>query len=351
MSKYLIFLSALFLLTCKSSERIWSNPNDPEIAPAEWAPSNLQAQVLNDSEIKLTWEQEETRIAGFRVERSTGGTYTQIAEVGEDITEYTDTGLNYGADYTYRVKAFTDLNESDYAETTVNFWRDCNEEWNGSAFENACEYCVGGNTGIDENNCGTITDIDGNEYETILIGDQVWMAENLKVTHYRNREAISTKHNQTEWLYLLTGAYAVFNDNVTNATTYGYLYNWYAVDDSRNIAPEGWHVPTDDEWQTLVDYLGGESVAGGKLKEAGTSHWSSPNTGATNESGFTALPGGYRYGSIGNFYDMGNYDYFWSSTEYGSFSAWARLLGYDTSVVGHNGGNKRYGFSVRCVRD
>ena len=194
-----------------------------------------------------------------------------------------------------------------------------------------------------------MTDIDGNVYQTIIIGTQVWMAENLKVSHYRNGDNIPTGHSSSYWSNLSTGAYAVYNNDVINADTYGYLYNWYAVDDSRNIAPEGWHVPTDDEWQILVDYLGGSSVAGGKMKETGTEHWNSPNTGATNESGFTALPGGYR-GLNGSYYGMG-FGCFWSSTEGSSYHAWSRRLSYGNSEVYRNYDGKHAGFSVRCLRD
>ncbi len=130
---------------------------------------------------------------------------------------------------------------------------------------------------------GTVTDIEGYEYKTVKIGEQWWMAENLKVKHYRNGDTISTGHSNQEWPNLSTGAYAVYDNNDSNANTYGYLYSWYAVNDSRNIAPEGWHIPTDEEWQTLVEYLGGSSVAGGKLKEEGTDHWQSPNLGASGQ--------------------------------------------------------------------
>jgi len=197
---------------------------------------------------------------------------------------------------------------------------------------------------------GMCIDIDGNKYRTVMIGNQVWTAENLKVTHYRNGDPITTGLSIIKWNHSYTGAYAVYGGKETNADTYGYLYNWYAVDDSRNIAPEGWHVPTDNEWQTLVDYLGGKRVAGGKLKEEGTTHWNSPNTDATNVSGFTALPGGYRLYN-GDYYDMGYYGDFWSSTESNSLSAWYRLLGYGNSDVYRLYYNKQNGFSVRCIRD
>ena len=150
---------------------------------------------------------------------------------------------------------------------------------------------------------GTVTDIDGNTYQTVKIGDQWWMAENLKVTCYRNGDAIPNITDGTTWASLSTGAYCEYNNDINNVATYGRLYNWYAVTDSRNIAPAGWHVPSDAEWKQLEMYLGmSQSEAdatgwrgtdeGGKLKEVGTMHWNSPNTGATNESGFTALPGG-----------------------------------------------------------
>ncbi len=206
---------------------------------------------------------------------------------------------------------------------------------------------------------GTVTDYDGNVYQTVKIGNQWWMAENLKVTHYRNGNAIP---NVTEaWASLSTGAYCDYDNDVNNVATYGRLYNWYAVADSRNIAPAGWHVPTDEEWKQLEMYLGmsqAEADAtgwrgtdeGGKLKESGTTHWFSPNTGATNESGFTALPGGYRDPG-GSFASMVYTAYFWSSTEFDSGGARNRSTGYSSSQVNRNYDFKRCGFSVRCVRD
>jgi uncharacterized protein (TIGR02145 family) len=207
----------------------------------------------------------------------------------------------------------------------------------------------------------TITDCDGNVYQTVLIGDQCWMMENLKVTHYRNGDPIPNVTSDTEWENLTTGAYCEYNNDPANVETYGRLYNWYAVDDSRNIAPEGWHVPTDAELKQLEMYLGMSQAEaddygwhgtdeGGKLKEAGTTHWNAPNTGATNESGFSALPGGYRdYG--GFFGNMGYYAHFWSSAEHHSGSAWDRYLGYNRSRVYRYYNYNQSGFSVRCVRD
>jgi len=197
---------------------------------------------------------------------------------------------------------------------------------------------------------GTVTDYDGNVYHTITIGTQVWMVENLKVTHYRNGDPIPNVTDSSAWGNLTTGAYCNYNNDVNNVTTYGRLYNWFTVSDSRNIAPTGWHVPTDAEWTTLTTYLGGESVAGGKLKETGTTHWASPNTGATNETGFTALPGGYRF-PIGSFDLIGVYGFLWSSTEINSTGAWERYLPFDGSDLSRTSDSKNYGNSIRCLKD
>jgi uncharacterized protein (TIGR02145 family) len=207
-------------------------------------------------------------------------------------------------------------------------------------------------------NTNIVTDIDGNVYQTVNIGDQVWMAENLKVTHYRDGTAITNVTDSGTWGNLTTEAYCIYNNNASNENeTYGALYNWYAVTDSRNIAPEGWHVPSEAEWQVLIDYLGGDAVASGKMKATGTiedgnGFWFSPNAGATNESGFTAIPGGNsgNNGDVG-YNIMGYLGYFWSSTAYNSSRAIGCYLYYDHSGVTYNSGLNSNGFSVRCVRD
>ena len=196
-----------------------------------------------------------------------------------------------------------------------------------------------------------LTDIDGNVYETVKIGNQFWMAENLKVTHYSNGETIPNVTDNTEWVNLTTGAYCNYNNDEMKVAIYGRLYNWFTVSDGRSIAPEGWHVPSDIEWKMLIDYLGGSSVAGGKMKERGTSHWFSPNTGATNESGFSALPGGYRNDRSGFFSSLSRNATFWSSTETNNPDGWSRRLSYSISRVDRHFYNKHSGFSVRCVRD
>jgi len=195
-----------------------------------------------------------------------------------------------------------------------------------------------------------VADIDGNVYQAVKIGNRWWMMENLKVTRYRNGDPIEHITDAPAWDRLTVGAFCMYDNSADNGAVYGFLYNWYAVNDSRGITPEGWHVPTDEEWQTLIDHLGGASIAGGKMKEAGLSHWENPNTGADNESGFLALPGGYRYYE-GDFHEKGYQAYFWSGTGISLSLAWNRVLRYNSSAVDRVDRNRIGGFSVRCVRD
>lgn len=192
-----------------------------------------------------------------------------------------------------------------------------------------------------------VTDKDGNVYKTVTIGTQEWTSENLNVEHYRNGDLIPQVQNKNEWLNLTTGAWCYYNNDSANGKTYGKLYNWFAVNDSRGLAPEGWHIPGDTEWTILTDFLGG--AVGGKLKA--TTLWQSPNTEATNESGFTGLPGGGR-GSNGRFDFIGKFCFFWSASEDVNGTKWNRNLRYNRSDVGRDGGNyEKDGLSVRCVRD
>jgi uncharacterized protein (TIGR02145 family) len=196
-----------------------------------------------------------------------------------------------------------------------------------------------------------ITDTDGNTYNTIQIGSQLWMQENLKTTRYNDGEAIPLVTDNTTWWNLTTPAYCWFLNNIqVYKDVYGALYNWHTVGTGK-LCPIGWHVPSDAEWTVLTDYLGGNSMAGGKMKETGTTHWRSPNTGATNETGFTALPGGYR-GDGGGFMHIENYGNWWSANEiYVSF-AWIYYIYYNGShIYRSNSWGKTCGFSVRCIKD
>jgi uncharacterized protein (TIGR02145 family) len=198
----------------------------------------------------------------------------------------------------------------------------------------------------------SVTDIDGNVYDVVTIGTQTWMKENLKVTHYRNGDPIPTGLNNAAWGSASAGAYTFYNNDAGNNLVYGKLYNWYAATDSRNIAPPGWHVPSVDERTFLyLNTLGGLDVAGGEMKEAGLTHWDSPNTGATNNSGFTGLPGGIRI-NTGEYFMMGSAGYWWTTTDYPGYDD-AEFMGLfanaaDASQISDV---KEMGISIRCVKD
>jgi len=211
--------------------------------------------------------------------------------------------------------------------------------------------------------CGqSFTDLrDGKVYNTVQIGSQCWMAENLKYLPSVVGPATGSQTTLYYYVYGYGGTIVADAKATSNYTIYGVLYNWPAAMNGatsstanpsgvQGLCPTGWHLPSDAEWTQLTDYLGGTSVAGGKLKETGTTHWSSPNTGATNETGFTALPGGYRNGG-GTFNYIGNDGYWWSTTEYNTDTAWRRGMNYISSIVYRNDDNKELGFSVRCLKD
>jgi uncharacterized protein (TIGR02145 family) len=259
---------------------------------------------------------------GTSIDYGNSGTSTQSPVIGNFPVNVSAeiTGLSLGTTYHFRVKAVNSLGTT-YG-TEIEFTSLC-----------------------------PITDIDGNIYNTVNIGTQVWMSENLKTTKYRNGELIGTTTPATKDIFgESTPKYQwAYGGNESNVATYGRLYTWYAVTDSRNVCPTGWHLSSEAEWLTVVDYLGGEDVAGDKMKEAGTTHWKSPNVGATNESGFSALPGGYR-GYDNEFGDIGNFGIWWSSTEADN-DAWCYQIGYDYSGIYFCNATKKVGFSVRCLRD
>lgn len=203
-----------------------------------------------------------------------------------------------------------------------------------------------------------IKDSEGNFYKTVYIGTQQWMAQNLKASKYNDGSTIPNITDYTQWQKDTTGAWSCYSNAnyVYYNSTYGKLYNWYALSPStngnKNVCPTGWHVPSDAEWTILTDYLGGlgGSGASGKLKEAGTTHWNSPNLYANNTSLFTALPGGYRF-TYGNYYGISEYGYWWSSSEDITNRAFSRHLCYDNFGTYRNALNKHYGLSVRCIKD
>jgi uncharacterized protein (TIGR02145 family) len=193
-----------------------------------------------------------------------------------------------------------------------------------------------------------VADIDGNVYQTVTIGTQVWMVENLKTTRYNDGTVIPLITDNDTWAALTTPGYCWYNnDSTAYKSTYGALYNWYTVNTGK-LAPTGWHVPADSEWTVLTDYLGGWDAAGGPLKDTGTAHWVPPNIGATNETGFTALPGGMREDI---FMNIGSYGFWWSSTTYDASSSWYRFAHYDNAFFRMDNNPATFGYSVRCVKD
>jgi len=216
--------------------------------------------------------------------------------------------------------------------------------------------------------CGTstVSDVDNNTYNTVQIGTQCWTQSNLKVSKYRNGDNIPTGLSNSAWPGTTSGAYAIYNNDPVNDGLYGKLYNHYAVTDSRGLCPTGWHVPSDGEWNILVKYVDPNAdtvlsetnqgnIAGGALKSTAmqptAGGWASPNTGATNSSGFTALPGGLRRFDNGNFNSMTDVGYWWSSSvSFGSY-AWGRILYGNFSIIIPTNPDRTHGFSVRCCRD
>ena len=254
------------------------------------------------------------------------GSTTTAAQSPVDGSDSTNvsadiTGLTFGTTYHFRVKAVNSLGTTFGDDNTFN------------------TYSI------------TVKDIDGNIYNTLTIGTQVWMVENLKTTRYLNGDLIGTTNPATLDISLeSTPKYQwAYDGNESNVIKYGRLYTGYAVEDPRNLCPDGWHVPTPDEWNILIDYLGGDSVAGGKLKEAGLAHWFEPNEGATNESGFTALPGGARY-HLGTFDEFGQYGN-WALSSVPDVLIGVRTMFYNNTKVHTSGTNKAEGYSIRCLQD
>jgi uncharacterized protein (TIGR02145 family) len=193
-----------------------------------------------------------------------------------------------------------------------------------------------------------IADIDGNIYNTVSIYDKLWIVENLKTTRYNDGTTIPLVTDNAAWSTLATSGYCYYNNDITYKSTYGGLYNWFAVSTGK-LCPIDWYIPSDAEWTAFTDFMAGEIIAGGRLKEIGTAHWLTPNTGATNDNGFTALPGGSR-DNIGNFNNIVQDGNWWSSSEYDANSSWYRNMNYNVSSIDRNYYSKAKGLSVRCIK-
>ena len=189
--------------------------------------------------------------------------------------------------------------------------------------------------------------------QSVTIGKQVWMSKNLDVSTFRNGDPIPEAKTEDEWRSAGENkqpSWCYYKSKPLNGMKYGKLYNWYAVNDPRGLAQEGWHIPTEAEWKVLVDYLGGESVAGGKMKSVGTKYWKGPNIGATNESGFSGFPGG-SCNEHGSFYRVDDIGIWWSASAFSDTEVWSLYLYHDSSEIGIYNYLKEAGRSVRCLRD
>ena len=201
-----------------------------------------------------------------------------------------------------------------------------------------------------DSDANMVYDLQGNAYHTVTIGTQTWMVENLMSTKYNTGIDITYIGDTATTVQLVNGAYTNYNNSSDYAAVFGRLYNWFAVN-SGTLAPKGWHVATNDDWATLAAYLGGLSEAGGALKQAGTTYWSVPNLGATNSSGFTALPGGYRYHNSISSTGEGDAGIWWTGSQADSLSAYYYELTSDEALLTSNAYDMRDFFSVRCVKN
>ena len=317
-------VSVCLIVSCSTTP----NNNGGSTKDVPFTPTNLVGNPVSTNQINLTWTDNATNEVGYKVQRKTGtANYSDVASTGADIATYSDFGLTTNTTYIYRVYAY-------------------NSEGNSPAYSN-------------EITITTIAAVDNLPSFTSNCG-QTWTTQNLSVSRYRNGDVIPQITDATQWQNLTTGAWCWYNNDSVNYSQYGKLYNWYAVDDPRGLALQGWHIPTDAEWNNLVKCIdpyadtaisGPQSItAGGAMKEVGTIHWHYPNTGANNNSGFAGLPGGSR-NYDGTFYSIGYSGVWWGSTAYNTTGAWFRSLLYNLADIGRNPTNKTSGFSVRLVRD
>jgi uncharacterized protein (TIGR02145 family) len=335
-----ILFAGIFIWRCQKTN---DGNGNSTVTVIPIAPTTLTATAKSTTQINLSWADNSTNEDGFKVQSKTGSAaYTDVATVNKDITTYSDIGLTPNTTYTYRI----------YAYNTVG---------NSPTYTN--EVSVTTNQG--NNNPESVNDASGNTYPTITIGTQVWMAENLRTTKYNDGTTVPLVLDKNQWgnnygIYTQLPMMCWYNNQqgINTANKFGALYNWYSINTytngNKNICPSGWHVPSDAEWTTLTMYLGGEAVAGGKMKSTGTDFWKSPNNDATNSSGFSGFPCGYRYGE-GSFIEIGNVGQWWSSTESEALFAWYRTLYYATGAVyrydGKNDYGKAQGLSIRCIKD
>lgn len=342
---------ALLFFGCSTSSDGNGN-STTDVVPV--APTNLTGTAASTTQINLSWTDNSTNETGFKIERKTGtGIFTVIGTTLNNVTTYSDSALTPSTTYIYRVYSYNTVGDSPTYSNEVTLTTNS---------QNSTAINVSG---------PNVTDINGNVYQSVTICNQTWTKSNLNVSKYTDGTPIPQVTDPTQWLNLTTGAWCYYNNDPANGTIYGKLYNWYAVagifDDAsasnpalrKKLAPTGWHISSDGEWSSLINCLdsnadGGNNypnLAGGKMKSTGTSLWWAPNTDATNISGFTGLPAGERNLFTGDFYAIGNLTIWWSSSEYGTTDALTRRLDYGGGSAATTYYNKKFGWSVRCVKD
>ncbi len=315
---------ALFLFSCKKSED--NNPNitiDPPIKPAQLKPT-----IVSSSRVVLVWTDSSSNEDGFIIERkSIGNNFETVGTAASNAISFEDIRVQPDIQYSYRVFAYNAAGKSVQPTNEI------------------------------------LVNIPIINLTSIAFGTQMWSSKNLDVTQYLNGDPIPQVSNPLEWETLTTGAWCWYdNDSASYAAVYGKLYNWYAVNDSRGLAPDGWHVPSESDWNKLVFSIDANadtnclisctqsSMAGGEMKEIGLAHWITPNNGANNNTGFAALPGGGR-NTDGSYFYMGNYGHWWSTGSYDASSAFIRTLSYSGASFKKDVSYKRLGYSVRVLKN